>query len=277
MRNRVLVSVTLAITLAFAVVAVGQQEFLLVDLRVEPERMERSISLFDAAVANDFATFDTVYREAPQAEYAELHRIWTWSMNDPVGAFYGAETYQRLSALYPGYRSYIEQYRIVDSYGNVLYPTAETRRFLLRQAVYGTVGRTDIAAAAPASPAPVSPARDTPVRATPAPAPKAAAQAPVIAAKAAPAPESPAVVELATAPVIETIAVAPRPQVRLAPAPAVAAVRAEETAPAAIRRNEANRGALSRSIFLIIAGLLGIGMMTVMLQAPRDEQPKSAQ
>ncbi|HEX6178051.1 MAG TPA: hypothetical protein VF057_06805 [Thermoanaerobaculia bacterium] len=272
MRNVLLVSVTLALTLSFAVGAVGQQEILLVDLRVEPERMERSITLFDAAVANDFSTFDSVYREAPQAEYAELHRLWTWSMNDPIGAFYGAETYRRLSGLYPAYRNYIEQYRIVDSYGTVLYPTAETRRFLLRQAVYGMVGRTDIATATPA-PAPA-----------PASAPKKVAQATVVETPkpiAVVAEKAPVVVEHAPAPatvsVVETVPVAPRPQIRVAPAPAVAAVAAEESVRGAVRRNEADRGALSRSIFLIIAGLLGIGMMTVMLQAPRDEQPKSAQ
>lgn len=255
MRRVVLVCVTLAATLSFAVGAIGQQELLLVDLRVEPERMERSITLFDAAVANDFATFDRVYRDAPQPEYAELHRLWTWSMNDPIGAFYGAETFERLASLYPGFRRYIDEYRIVDSHGSTFYPTAETRRFLLRQAVYGVIGRTDIASA------PVKPAAAP--RAPVAPSPKRAAE-PV-----APAPRQPAAA-------VQAIVEAPRP-LPLMPPVAQAAPRLEpESVRGAVRRNEADRGALSRSIFLIIAGLLGIGMMTLMLQTPRDEQqPRS--
>ena len=274
MRSAVLVSVTLALTLSFAVGAVGQQEILLVDLRVEPDRMERSITLFDAAVANDFATFDAVYREAPQPEYAELHRLWTWSMNDRVGAFYDSATYERLARLYPGFRNYIADYSVVDSHGNTFYPTAETRRFLLRQAVYGTVARTDTATAAPKKSAPVvASAKPAATVAASAPAPVPAAKVAVTRTAVEAQQRAPKVVEVAP-PVVHRAPLATAPVVAPSPSRVVTpSVIAEETVRGVTRRNEASRGSISRSIFLIIAGLIGIGMMTLMLQAPRDEQP----
>ncbi|HUP44978.1 MAG TPA: hypothetical protein VM779_05650 [Thermoanaerobaculia bacterium] len=245
--------------LFFTAGAIGQQETLLVDLRIEPARAARQVGLYDAATANNFYRFTALYAEAPQPEYAELHRLWTWSMEDPIGAFYGTEEYARLSARYPGYRAYIDSYRIIDSNGNTFYPTAETRRFLLAEAVIGTVpvrreAPLRIAVAAPAA-APVEIARVA------TPAPQAAPQ-PQIAAQPRIAPQP-----IAREP-LEARVSSPAP-------PAIAQTVLPEAVRGVVRRNEADRGALSRSIFLMIAGLIGIGMLTLMLQAPGDEHERN--
>jgi hypothetical protein len=96
-----------------------------------------------AARANDFVTFDQLYRDAVRrgdsavAAYAPLHELWTYGITDPIGAFYGADLYERLARAYPGYASFIAEYRIVDNNGNVFYPTSETRAFLLDRALEG--------------------------------------------------------------------------------------------------------------------------------------------
>lgn len=99
-------------------------------------------TLETAARANDFITFDALYRDAVQrgesvAAFAPLHELWTFSITDPVGAFYGPDIYDRLVRAYPGYARYIAEYRIVDSNNNVFYPTSETRAFLLDRALEG--------------------------------------------------------------------------------------------------------------------------------------------
>jgi hypothetical protein len=83
-----------------------------------------------------------LYREAVRrgdsvAAFATLHELWTYGITDPIGAFYGPDIYERLARAYPGYASYIAEYRIVDSNGNVFYPTSETRTFLLERALEG--------------------------------------------------------------------------------------------------------------------------------------------
>jgi len=99
-------------------------------------------TLEEAARANDYITFDALYRDAVKrgdsmAAFAPLHEIWTYGITDPIGAFYGPGIYDRLVRAYPGFASYIAEYRIVDSNGNVFYPTSETRTFLLDRALEG--------------------------------------------------------------------------------------------------------------------------------------------
>ncbi|MGZ5467073.1 MAG: hypothetical protein ACXWLY_29470, partial [Thermoanaerobaculia bacterium] len=103
----------------------------LVALSIEPEIEVPAPTLESAARANDFSTFDALYRAEPDPGFRPLHELWTYSMTDPVGGFYGAEMYQRLSREHPAYAEFIEQHRIVDSKGNVFYPSSETRAFLL--------------------------------------------------------------------------------------------------------------------------------------------------
>ncbi|HUP47247.1 MAG TPA: hypothetical protein VNA04_00505 [Thermoanaerobaculia bacterium] len=271
--------VTLAAALLFTAGAVGQHEQVLIDLPVEPQRAESSRGLYETAAANDFFTFDALYRSAPVAEYAELHSLWAWAMEDPIGAFYGTEGHARLGRLYPGFAAYIDPYRIVDSNGNVFYPTAETRRFLLGLAVLGVMARAEetprpavargsgLEARGSGLGAQVSGiegrgsglgARGSEVAAKP-----AAGLALQATAEPAPVP-----VPVAPAPATTTVLEMPR---QAAPPPPVLA-ESRELVRGTVRRNEAARGALSRSIFLIIAGLLGVGMLTLMLHTPREEQ-----
>jgi hypothetical protein len=73
----------------------------------------------------------------------------------------------------------------------------------------------------------------------------------------------------APAPAVAAPAVA-APAPRVAPAPVVA----DDGVRGVVRQNEATRGALSRNIFLIIAGLIGIGLMTLMLQTPQEKSAR---
>ncbi len=99
-------------------------------------------TLEEAARANDFLTFDALYRDAVRrgdsvAAFTPLHELWTYGITDPIGAFFAADIYERLNRAYPGFDRYIAEYRIVDSNGNVFYPTSETRTFLLDRALEG--------------------------------------------------------------------------------------------------------------------------------------------
>jgi hypothetical protein len=112
-------------------------------LPAEPVALQVPLpTLEEAARANDYITFDALYRNAVQrgdsmAAFAPLHEIWTYGITDPIGAFYGPDIYERLVRAYPAFASYIAEYRIVDSNGNVFYPTSETRTFLLDRALEG--------------------------------------------------------------------------------------------------------------------------------------------
>jgi hypothetical protein len=112
-------------------------------LPAEPVALQVPLpTLEEAARANDYITFDALYRSAVQrgdsmAAFAPLHEIWTYGITDPIGAFYGPDIYERLVRAYPAFASYIAEYRIVDSNGNVFYPTSETRTFLLDRALEG--------------------------------------------------------------------------------------------------------------------------------------------
>lgn len=260
MRIAILVTLTLAATLFFTVAAVGQQDEVFVHLPAEPVQVTPPPTLFGAASTNDFATFDALYRSDPQPAYAELHRIWSWSMEDPVGAFYGVEGQERLARMYPGFEAYIADYSLVDSRGNVYYPTVETRRYLLGRAAEGVLAQN-----APATP------KRMPVAVrekAPAPAPVVMAvhvvSEPVVAAEPVIAPEPVVVPQPVAVRAVEAAILSPLPVASLA-SPVRESVRGT------VRRNEADRGALSRSLFLMIAGLLGVGTLTVMMHTPRDE------
>jgi hypothetical protein len=117
-------------------------EVMLIATAVEPIREFRGPTLAEAARHNDYAAFEQLYREAkqrgePVAQFDTLHELWVYSMTNPIGAFYGQDMYERLARAYPGYARFIDQYRIVDSRGNVFYPTSETREFVLDRAVEG--------------------------------------------------------------------------------------------------------------------------------------------
>ena len=249
-----------------------------IDLPAEPIRAvtvasTTEITLADAALNNDYPAFQRLYARDPRPEFAELNRLWTWAMNDRFGAFYGVETHKRLSSAYAGFAGYIEQYRIVDSNGNVFYPTAETRRFLVSNAMRGVV-----ADGAPSRPAVVaSVARQEPVRAA-VPAVLRAASPVVAAQTPAPVASARAVVSLpAPAPALPTVPVFTEPVTPLAtpairkvlPAPQRATAAAAPLA--APHERNPRSGGVGRGIFLIIAGLLGAGIVSVMLQSSSEE------
>jgi hypothetical protein len=267
-------------------------EFPTIALPVEPIRAVEQPTLEEAARRNDFATFDALYREAlsrgePVAQFATLHELWTWAINDPVGAFYGPAMRDRLARAYPGFAAYIEDFRIIDDRGNAFYPTSETRAFLLDRALAGRAPRVLVAeapspAVEPAAPVAVRPSPSPRVTKTAAAAPARVAprrvraaqpEVPVVAAAApAPAPVQAAAppVEVPVASVVETPAVA-APKVDAAtPAPSAAVVAPSQAAPqeTPVRQN-------SRGILLLVMGLVGIGLLAVMMRTPREAQPMS--
>lgn len=266
-----------------------------VALAVEPVREEPRMTLEDAARANDYATFHALFEQTPSPAWAPLHELWTYSVNDPIGAFYGPELYARFADLYPDFAAYIADQKIVDDRGNVFYPTSETRAFLLRKAVegrivnpeplpqlarreprrtpgYGTTPEPEPSLApaprrrmrkADATGAPFDPAAGTPapvaVASAPAPAP------PVPAPEALAASEPPAIASagVAAPAVVEPIET---------PAPAPSPVMAASVVPdlPAAKSDLAGRG-----ILLIIIGLAGIGFLALILRTPREHVPEA--
>lgn len=244
MRNNRFVCLASALSLLIAFAAGGEQD-LVID--------EYDVALAEAARNNNFPEFDRLYQRNPLPPYAELHRLWSWAMSDPIGGFYGRETYQELAAAYPGYADFIAEHRIVDSNENVFYPTAETRTFLLSQAIRGVVAE-------------VRPAKRNVV--TPKPAAVVAsvkkAVAPVVEKAPPTAAPLPTPREIVKA---QPVVVAAQPVV-------VAAKPVVAPAPPPIRhsRSARNDNDLGRGIFLIIAGLLGVGTVSLMLHTSPEER-----
>ena len=263
-----------------------------ISLAVEPIRdLVQRTTLVDAARANDYAAFDALYRDAVQrgelvGSFAALHELWTFSMTDPVGAFYGQQTYERLARAYPGFARYIDEYRIVDANGNAFYPTSETRTFLLDRALEGRAPRVQIAESSsqPARQRNVSgttvPAAQAPVRGVAASAgrdtatPRVAAKKGVASKSSAPAPvvtaqkETVAVTEKPTVIVAEKAAdpvvVAEKPAIPANQSVAAPVVK-PEPATAVVDNNFGTRG-----IFLLLIGIFGIGILAMMLRTPRE-------
>jgi hypothetical protein len=69
--------------------------------------------------------------------YQDVGIVLGFAMRDRYGAYFNDDSLpglrDRLNADYPGYDEYIAGYRVADRKGNVLYPTSETRTFLLKQ------------------------------------------------------------------------------------------------------------------------------------------------
>ena len=296
LRNKSLLVIVIALAVAISLSITGQEEPLppvqpktaveiatltpSFDLAVEPiHNNTPAPTLAEAARANDFATFDALYTKARGTEsaaaFATLHELWSWSMNDPVGAFYGEEMYARLTRAYPGLARYLEDYRIVDDRGNVFYPTSETRAYLLDRALEGRAAAPRvliaenriIARPEPEQRATTSTRRTTTARATHAPK-RAATQKPApvkaeepVIVRAEPAVVVPEPVATPVAPTsVATIPVAqPKPQTTSNQQPA--------TTPAA-QNDFANRG-----ILLLVIGLIGVGLLAVILRTPKDAAP----
>jgi hypothetical protein len=276
-------------------------------LAVEPIRDFRNPTLVEAARHNDYVTFDALYTAAKKrgedvSQFATLHDLWTYSVTDPIGAFYGRDLYERLNRAYPGYAAYIADYRIVDNRGNAFYPTSETRAFLLDRVIEGRTPRVVIASKSPrveqaSAPATRRRSTTTVARAQTTVPPSAVVKPPV--ARQQPAATAPVSVPVSTpvstsAPTVSTpvseaasssvttpvpaatrpilTEPAPRP-VEAAPAPAVAAP--VTTVPAAATQPDRPLG--GRGLLLLFIGLIGIGLLAVILRTPREEPMKIVQ
>jgi hypothetical protein len=261
MRSFSLAVRVVAIVAVFTVSAVGQQPAVLlypstsIDLPVEPARLLTPMTLSDAAKHNDFPLFDAMFSAASARDasaFAELHSFWKWSMTDPVGAFYGDETHARFAAEYPGYANYIADFGIIDSHGRAFYPSAETRSFLLREAIIGRV-----AVVAEVAPKPIA----KPVRkASSVWVPASAGTVRAEARTHTEAVKTPVVKTAAARPVaIKTVAIVSVPAVNIAP-----------VAP----KTDARFG---RGLLLMIAGLIALGMLSLMFSASGDEEPQHEQ
>lgn len=247
-------------------------DVMLIATAVEPIRDFPTPTLAEAARNNDWASFDQLYREARKrgegAQFQTLHELWTYNVTDPIGAFYGTDMYERLSRAYPGYAAFIDQYRIVDSNGNVFYPTSETRAFVLERAMEGRSAPRVLVAAAepPVARAPV--AKPHRAKATVAQAPKPK-PAPVVVAEA-PAP----VPVAASAPVAASPAPEAAQPAQPAPSPVVTTPAPIATpAPAVAATTEPAKAATNRGLLLIVIGLLGVGLLAVMFKTPQETLP----
>lgn len=235
-------------------------------LAVEPIRDFHTPTLAEAARSNDYVTFDALYRQSKErgeavAAYDTLHELWSWSVSDPIGAFYGADIHERLAAVYPDFTKFIDEHRIIDDRGNVFYPTSETRAFLAEKARLGDGGERRAERRlqpAPAPPVAVAEAAPAPAEVveTPAPAPAPARQ---------PAPE-PAVV----AEVQPQAAPVPQPVVQSVPTAVLQPAAPLAAPPAAVPPAPADSILATRGLLLLIIGLIGIGVLAVMLRTPGE-------
>ncbi len=245
MRNFSVASRVVALVAVVSVSAVGQQPAQI----VEPEHTQGELTLADAARTNNYPLFESLYAEAGDGTpaFAELRRFWKWSLEDPIGGFYGIEMHAKFAGEYPGYTEYIADYAIIDSNGNTFYPSAETRRFLLRQAMSGNAPR----------PVPVKVAKKV-VR-------KVVKKA--VKKFEGPAVAPPPVTQPAPPAIVRTPVVTPQPRGAsgFSP-PRRAEARPSTEAPSGNR--------VAPAIALLIAGLIGVGLLTLMLRTPAEEVPQ---
>ncbi len=208
-------------------------------------------TLREAAEADDFASFDRLVRKARAngealGAFADLYEVWSFAQSNATGAYFGAAMHDRLAARYPDYTKFIDDYRITDSRGVAFYPSAETRSFLLQQAIEGN---DPVVAAAPVG---------GQAAITTAPSSAAAPHAPsskVTARTAAPGAVEPAEPLPADAQASDMSKVTRQPQPQI------------EAQPKLAEAEMVDSGATTRGIFLIILGLIGIGVLTMTMQA----------
>jgi hypothetical protein len=105
---------------------------------------DNDLPRFDAALERARAAIDSmpvgkernIFRRVIQIA-SDIGRIWHFSANDPEGSYYDDERlpefYDHLKRDYPAYPRFIDDYTVMDHEGRLLYPTRETRAFLLRQ------------------------------------------------------------------------------------------------------------------------------------------------
>lgn len=234
-----------------------------IDLSVEPARANGAkapATLRAAATANDFRAFDALVRKAKLngedlGAFGDLYDVWSFSESTATGAYYGATVHDRLAARYPDYAKYIEDYRVTDSHGQSFYPSAETRNFLLQQAIEGNdplvaTKPHSTQTAAVAKPA----ASRTIAESRPLQTPLAKQQTTSAAAPIEPPEALPADALASDMNKVEA-------QAPPATAPKRQLLQAEMT----------DTAGTTRGIFLVILGLVGIGVVTMTMQASSSE------
>jgi hypothetical protein len=217
-----------------------------VDVSAEPRQtaaINAPATLREAAEKGDYAAFDGLVRKAKAngealGAFADLHEVWSFSQANATGAYYGAEIHDRLTARYPAYAGFIEEYRITDRRGQAFFPSAETRAFLLQQAIEGN---DPLVASLSAS------SRTTSTKTIAAPHEIATTAK---TAAAAPKPIEPVESLPKDALASDMTKVTPQPQRKIAEAELVV-----------------DTASSTRGIFLIILGLIGIGVLTMTMQA----------
>ncbi len=229
-----------------------------VDVPTEPAHasaVKMPATLREAAEAGDFASFDNLVRKARAngealGAFADLYEVWSFAQSNATGAYYGAAMHDRLAARYPDYTKFIDDYRITDRRGVAFYPSAETRSFLLQQAIEGN---DPLVAAAPAARQP------SVTSALSSPATSHDSSSKVTLRTVAPGAIEPAELLPADALASDMSKVTPPPQARIRAQPKVA------------EAEMADSGTTTRGIFLIILGLIGIGVLTMTMQASSSD------
>ena len=249
-----------AIVAVFTVSAVGQQPTVLIypatsiDLPIEPVRQLTPMTLGDAAKHNDFPLFDAMFNAAPAHDasaFAELHSFWKWSMTDPVGAFYGDDVHAKLAARYPDYANYIADFGIIDSHGRAFYPSAETRTFLLKKAISGQ--RAVIAEVLAPRVRKIAVKTEKP---------RAKARVHTEAIKTV------AIKPVAIKPVVvKTVAVAP-----VVAKPVAVAAKVVVLKPQALPVAPKTDARFGRGLLLMIAGLIALGMLSLVFSASGEDE-----
>jgi hypothetical protein len=133
-----------------------EQSFVPASLSIPAATPSRALEFIRTALdANDFRTFQIALQHATELAdalplgaarnalrrevmiYRDVETAWNFARTDRFGAFFDDESLpgfrDHLAADYAGYASFIRSNVIVDGRGVELYPTSETRAFLLRQ------------------------------------------------------------------------------------------------------------------------------------------------
>jgi hypothetical protein len=283
-RSGQFVATTVALFCSLSFAAIGQEEplpasrarqsageTLSVDLPVEPIFAAQQPTLAEAARSNDYSTFDALYDDASRNEaaaYADLHHLWTYAVTDPIGAFYGEELHARLARAYPGYAAFIADYQIVDRNGNAFYPTAETRQFLLQYASSGNAPKMALARPSSSAPAPAVATRV--IERAPKPRPARKVMQKADASRATPAVQVAVASPTTQTPAADAPVAAPK-----AAAPVQAQVVAKKAAPAPVQAQvipgTSDTAVTGRGILLLILGLFGVGVLTLMMRTPQED------
>jgi len=200
--------------------------------------------------------------------YRDVEQLWSFARNDRFGAFFDDESLpgfrDHLAADYRGLDSFLSANRIVDRNGLELYPTAETRSYLLHlidSTPTREKSRTLLASATPKS---AKHARKAVHRVARHTAPRTLPHR--VAVKAA------ASVAAATAPVIVPAAPIAAPQTDAFAMPEQVAVLPKRTADAvqaAPAPATGSQSSTAHGIFFVILALILLGGLMTMLRTPQ--------